>query len=557
MTDFSRQFRRFVARLGLRRASYWALWGLAAVLATVAAAPWLGVDWTVLMALCVSVPCIAAAAALAGKPARRDAALAADHWSGGQGSIVAAVEIAPENPFRAYVEAQALQSLRAGRVPAPRTLRYLFSTIAVLACLMPLSRYAYAAWGEGTQKARSADSTGKPGIDPDQAADLARHAGTLAENAKKLGATGQEQLADAIEDAAKRAQAGADNKENALRNANALADKAREQTRGQEERDKAREAMKQSDAAKALAKASEQLDPAKLDAAAKETADKMFADGKVNAAAANELCEALKKAAEAAPHDATLKQAAADALKELSPEKLAAMEKLLEEKKSELKAAGASDDVASKELKKLQDEQAKELARSLGEMAKAASLMRDLDPDGKLAAEMMKELMKGGASMEQLKQMAEQAQEMSKQLEFDAETLREMIKQGKQFPGLEEHARQMMEKSLKEGKPIDPGAIPEWGNAAKEALRDKAGPVASGKKPVAGSDTGVDVNPRTDGPKDPDKDPAKLDPTKAGSETSKLNATGGKATGGTVETAEEVDRLPRRYRDAARKYFGR
>ncbi len=559
MSDFGRDFARFSIRVRMRRASLWALWGLAASLALIAAAPWLALDFVVLIALPALLPLAFAATALATGPGRREAAILADFWTQGQGSITAALELAPDNPFLPRVQERALHSLRAGRIPAPGALRYALTCVLVLAALLPLSRHAHATWAGQNGPVVKSDRDLKPEIEPGHAAVIARSAARAAEAAKSLHAPGPESLADAVEDAARRAQAGADDKERALRNANSLVDRARRQTRDQQARELVREQLAAGEATRAIADAAKSPDPAALDKAANDAAKSLFNGANVDRSHAAELRDALQKAAAAAPHDAQLKQAAADAMKELSPEKLAAAEAALARKHEELKSRGAADEVIAREMEQAGQQAGAGLRESLKALGQAAHLMKDLDPEGKLAKDVLERMMREGGG-DRLAEMAEQARKMSSQLQFDAETLREMLKHGRNFPGLEEHARQLMEKSLKDGKPMDPSGLPRWGQDALPEEMRKAAAHNRAKNADTGSGrkrTGVDVETRRDGPVDPEGKTIRHDPSKAPDETSRLNPTGTRTVGGSAEPVDDLDRLPRRYRDAARKYFDR
>jgi len=254
----------------------------------------------------------------------------------------------------------------------------------------------------------------------------------------------------------------------------------------------------------------------------------------------------------------------------------------------------------------------KAMRAAMVELSKAMDTKRDMDPSGRRAEELREKLEKGEITPEEAKEMVELARELSKKMEVDAETLREMIRQGKEFPGMEKAAREMVEKAKREGSEIRPEDVPQWvKDAVGDELKKMAGekrpgegkpgegkpgegkpgegkpgegkpgegkPEGSGNpdgstgkdtghkpndgstKPIEGAEgrkEGVDTQDTGKGEKDPNGEKKDLDLKKAAEEKAAREMTGRKGGSEDINTKEELDRLPRRYRDAARKYFER
>ncbi len=319
MTPLQRELKRFYLRLSLRTASYAALWGLVLALPVVIAAPWLRdwygfPDYWTTMAIPVVLPALYAAIVLFIKPPEREQVLAADHWFGRTGAIVSAYELErarPGDPFVEPVSRQAQRLMHDRPLPEPRWLRRLLAAMVLLLLLTPLSRWAHAQLEENRKESEKEKQAKKPEVKPKDAEQIAKSAGSTAEKSKEAGARQQEKLAEDIEEAARRAQSGADDKERAMRDANALADRAKAQADGQKDRQVARDAMKSSEATRELAEAIESNDPRRIEEAAKRAAEEVHRpDGEVDTAAAKELSEAIDKARAKAPNDPWLKRAA-------------------------------------------------------------------------------------------------------------------------------------------------------------------------------------------------------------------------------------------------------
>lgn len=674
MTDLQRSLRKFYFRLSLRVASYAALWGLVLALPVVIAAPWLR-DWYGMpgywatMALPIILPAFYAAIVLFVKPAEREQVLAADYWFGDTGSIVSAYELEkarPGDPFVEPVSRQAQSLMHDKPLPEPRWLRRALIALVILLLLTPLSRWAYAQMEERKQEDEKQKQAKKPDVKPADAEEVAKSAGEAAEKAKAIGSKQQEKLAEDLEEAARRAQAKADDKEKAMRDANAVADRAKAQAQGQEDRQAARDAMKDKGAAEELRKAIESNDPRRVEEAIRKITDEIYKEnGEIDTATANEMKKAVEAARQAAPNDPAVKRAADAADEQLKkakekgehPDAEKKAEEALENKmrQDDPKVTGAEIERAKEEMRRENAErrqvEAAEMKKALEELAKAIDPKRDIDPTGKRAEEIRKQVEKGEITPEQAEAMVKAARELAKQMEIDAETLKEMIKQGKDFEGMEEVAKRIAEQAKKDaqdGKPtIGPEDVPDWvkkamqdkewqeiaKKLAKEAAERKGEPGQPGEgkegkpgegkvgpdgkpiddadgkpgdtkigpdgrpvdggegkvgpdgKPIDGKDgsgkdggggkgettgpdgkpidpkevrkEGVDVKDTGKGEKDPDAERKELDAKKAAEERAKREATGRKGTGDDVNTKEELDRLPRRYRDAARKYFER
>lgn len=663
MTDLQRDLRKFYLRLSLRVASYAALWGLVLALPVVIAAPWLR-DWYGMpgywatMALPVILPAFYAAMVLFIKPSEREQVLAADYWFGDTGSIVSAYELEqarPGDPFVEPVSRQARSLMHDKPLPEPRWMRRALLALLILLLLTPLSRWAYAQMEEHKQEDEKQKQAKKPDVKPADAEKIAKSAGQAADKAKDIGSKQQEKLAEALEDAARRAQAKADDKERAMREANAVSDQAKAQSNGQKERQAARDAMSGSRQAEELRKAIESNDPNRIEEAIKRATEDVYKkDGEIDTATAEELRKAVEAARGAAPNDPTIKRAADAAEEQLKKagqkgSQSNAEKKAEEALRAKMTSEGAKGDEIEKAVEEMRRENAErrkvdaaEMKKALEELAKAIDPKRDIDPTGKRAEEIRKQIEKGEITPEQAEEMVKAARELAKQMEIDAETLKEMIKQGKDFEGMEEVAKRIAEQARKDaqnGKPtIGPEDVPDWvkkamadkewqeiarelakkaqerkgqpgqpgdgtesrpgdgkdgrpgngkdgqpgegkigpdgkpidGGGGKEGTgkdgtgkdgggsgETKIGPDGKPIDPKAGNPEGVDVKDTGKGEKDPDAAKKELDAKKAAEEKAAREATGRKGTGDDVNTKEELDRLPRRYRDAARKYFER
>ncbi|MBE7491468.1 MAG: hypothetical protein HS108_06905 [Planctomycetes bacterium] len=606
MDAFHKALRRFHFRLMLRLSGYAALWGLLLALLAVIAAPWLrqvlgAPDYYVTLALPVVLPGLYVAWVWLRRPDTRTIVQAADAWSGNTGAVVAAHELAqdhPDSPFVGPTLERATALMIQARLPEPAPLRWAMTALLVMLGLVPLSRWAHAQMQQTVEQEKAREAAKKVDVPPAEAEKLAKEAGTAAETAKQLGATQQEKLADDLEQAARDAQAGGQDKERALRDAHALVDRARTQRQQQDARQDARDALRKNDDLRELVAASERADARAVAEQARQLVEQLQApDGTLDPEKARQMREAIEEARRMAPNDAGLRRAA-EALKASLDERArkntrAAREQLARS----LAEEGRTDEEVRQALARLDELDRQALARQLEELARQISPLRDLDPSGKRMEELLRQIKDRKLSPEQARELAEQARELSKRLELDAETLRRMLQEGRSFEGLEELAREMVRQAREQGTPIQPGEAPDWvqkelpkewqeaGRAGRDGTGqggrqgdDSGGAQAEGRdggpdtrggghspntrEPTRGVDghgtrEGVDTRDTGQGDKDPGGKPERLDPDKAKDERARREATGAEGTGTGVNTKEEEERLPRRYRETARKYFER
>ncbi len=602
LTDLQRSLRSFRLQVMLRVFSYAALCGLLLALVLVVAAPWIQnflgeYAYWITLAVPIAFPVAWMLAAWFSIPDERTVVMAADAWCGGKGEIVSAWELEranPDSPFAKPVAENAIRSLRRRRLPEPRLLRKLLAALVVLLALVPLSRVVHAAVQDDKEEEKQREQAAKTDVDPKLAAMLARDAGDAAEKAKDLGADQQEQLADDIEQLARNAQAGGQDKERALREANSLVDRAKSQRETQEARGNAREKLSESPATRRLAQAIENADPEETRRAIEAITEELRnSDGTIDPDAAAKLREAVEKAAAEAPHDPALRRAAeklGGMLDEKAERERAARDKRARENMTEQGLSEAEIDAAIAAMRMVD---AEALRKALEEFSKTASPMRDID--SRQAEELLRKLESGEITPEQARQLAEAARELAGRMEIDAETLREMLKKGKDFEGLEDAARRAMERAAEEGRQPGEQGIPEWAKDAvpeellkqwQEARKAESGTPSGdgkesgqkgrkgdqsgsdggghakgngGKSPEidGGKDVGVETTDTGKGEKDPDSEENELDPEKAKAEAARREASGRDASSKGVNTRDDNENLPRRYRDAARKYFER
>jgi hypothetical protein len=604
VTELQRRINNFRLRLMLRLAGWAALLGLLLALVIVIFAPWLR-DSTGLpgywltVALPLAFPLAYVLFTLLQRPDDRTVVLAADAWCAAEGSIISAWELErehPDSPFVKPVADKAVRMLANQRLPEPPLLRKALAALLVMLALLPLSRFVYAQMQQSEQDEQKQAAERKVDTPPEEAEKLAQEAAAAAERAKELGAKQQQQLADDLEQAARNAQAGGQEKERALRDANSLVDRAKAQTEAQQRREQAREALAESDATRELAEAIKQADPQAARGEIEELVEQIYnKDGRVDPARAEELRQAVQKAREQAPQDARLRRAAENLEQLLERQALQEARQRREQTEKDMQASGMDPEAIKQALEKLQDVDERALDRALEELAKAASPLRDLDVSGREMEELLKQLDAGKLDPEQARQMAEAARQLSERLELDAETLREMLKDGREFEGLKKAAEEMMKNMPQGEQPAGPDQVPEWAKqavpeewkqaweqAGKEGRKPgqgtggQQGEGGNGKqgsdgnggggnktgdptKPIdgGGKEEGVETGDTGQGEKDPDKDPERLDPNKAGDEKARRDGTGRSSDSSGINTRDEEERLPRRYRDAARKYFER
>ncbi|MCA8936026.1 MAG: hypothetical protein KDB68_07455 [Planctomycetes bacterium] len=610
MSQLQRRIRAFRLHLMLRLAGYAALIGLVVALVVVIAAPWLrdqfGLPgYWLTLSLPVIFPALYVAYALINRPDARTIVMAADAWCGGEGSIISAYEIEQEHPDSPFVKPlveKALVRLERHNLPEPRLLRKMLVAMIVLLGLVPLSRYVHAQMAESEKQKEAEEQAKKVDAPPAEAEKLAEDAGKTADLAEDLGARQQERLAEDVEQAARKAQAGGQDKERALRDANSLVDRAKAQTEAQERRESAREALKNNEVTRDLAEAIDKVDATETrEAIEKLTEDVFRPDGTIDETAADELRKAVEEAAKAAPQDPGLRRAA-DAIQEkLSKKTQGAAKENAKQARERMQKEGLSEEEINAALELLQQTDKRALERALEELSKSSSPLRDMDLNNQEIERMMKQLEGKQISPEEAKAMAEAAKQLSERLELDAESLREMLKKGREFEGLEETAKKMVEGMQPGEMPEGPQEVPEWakdavpedwkqaweeaaneqsrqgegsregsgkaeGKGDGEGSQDGEGEGGSGKTDPkngkspdieGGKEEGVDTSDTGEGEKDPDKNPETLDPKKAAEEKAWREKTGNSSNSSGINTRDEEERLPRRYREAARKYFER
>jgi len=605
VTELQRRIDKFRLHLMLRLAGWAALLGLLVALLVVIFAPWLrdGIGlpgYWLTIALPLAFPLAYVFFTLLRRPDDRTVVLAADAWCRAEGSIISAWELErehPDSPFNKPVADKAVRMLDNHRLPEPPLLRKALLALLVMLALLPLSRFVYAQMQESEQDEQKQAAERKVDTPPEEAEKLAQEAAAAAERAKQLGAKQQEQLADDLEQAARNAQAGGQDKERALRDANSLVDRAKAQTEAQQRREEAREALAESEATRDLAEAIQRSDHQAARTEIEDLVEQVYnKDGRIDPARAEELRQAVQKAREQAPQDARLRRAAETLEQLLEQQALEQAQQRREQTEKDMRASGMDPEAVKQAMEKLQDVDERALARALEELAKAASPLRDLDVSGREMEELLKQLEAGKLDPSQAEEMAEAARQLSERLELDAETLREMLKDGREFEGLKKTAEEMM-KNMPEGeRPTGPDQVPEWARQAmpedwkqdwKQAGKEgrepgkgtgsrqgsgedgREGPdggkgAGEGKtgdptRPVEGGgiEEGVETSDTGQGEKDPDKDPERLDPNKAGDEKARREGSGRSAESSGLNTRDEEERLPRRYREAARKYFER
>ena len=610
MTNLQRRIRTFRFHLMLRIAGYSALIGLIAALVIVIAAPWLRDEtglpgYWLTIALPVVFPAIYVAYSLLNRPSERETVIAADAWCRGEGSIISAYELERENPDSPFVQpiaARAVERLGQRRLPEPRLLRKLMVAMLVMVALVPLSRYVHAEMQEAEEEEKAEELANKVDVPPEVAEELAKDAGTAAEKAKEINAEQQERLADDIEQAARNAQAGGQDKERALREANSLVDRAKAQTEAAEAREEAREALEDNEMTRELSEAIEQADARKMREEIKELTEQVYREGgKVDEKAAKQLKKAIEEAQRAAPQDARLRRAAENLESLLEESALKNSERRRKEAEQQMKAQGMDPKAIAEALEKLNQMDKRALERALEELSKSSSPLRDLDVSGREMEELLKQVDLGEISPEDAKRMAGAAKQLSERLELDAETLRELLQKGQDFEGLEDAAKRMVEEG---NMPEGPDGVPEYaknlipedvkeaweqermgnspgegrqptengegsGNSSSSGSEGGSGPGRNENDPDSpdkdpgrkidgdGTKEGVDTKDTGEGEKDPDKEAERLDPDKAKDEEAWRTKTGRDGTSKGINTRDEEERLPRRYRDAARKYFER
>ncbi|MHC4840854.1 MAG: hypothetical protein ACYTDT_07795 [Planctomycetota bacterium] len=576
MATLDSQLKHFHRVLILRRALIAALWGIVIALAILVAAPWLR-EWLGLpgfwisFSLPVILPGIWIAYSIRDLPDRRAAAMLADSWHVTQGTVTSAWELEQQDadsPFLSPVKQRAERHLKQVQVPVPTlAVRLMIAFVVLVACLF-VSRSVHAYFADEEQKAEQQAAENTVAVSEQEADKLADDAAEAAEKAKELETKAQEQLADDIEQAARNAQAGGDDKSEALQEANALKDRADNQVEAHENREAARDTLEDHAVARDLADAIKDLDTKKINFEIKDLAEDVHRpDGSIDIEKAKALREAVEEAKEKAPLDHKL-QRAADALQfalddnalKRSMDKRKELEQQAED--AELGPEAKEAAKAAKEILKNADK--KFLEQALKDFADQASELRDAKQGDDLK-ELQKMLEEGKIDPKDAKELVKQAQELSKRLQLDADALKKMLQEGKDFEGLEELAKEIIKGQ--QGQPIPKGdEQPDWvrkgadtesGSGSGKGKDSTKSGERSSREVEGGEEVGVDTTDTGEGTKDPDAKEEELDPNKATDEKAGRDTTGNKSDSKSINTREDRARLPRKYKDAARKYFER
>ncbi|MCF6227267.1 MAG: hypothetical protein L3J82_01210 [Planctomycetes bacterium] len=298
-------------------------------------------------------------------------------------------------------------------------------------------------------------------------------------------------------------------------------------------------------------------------------------DGSIDPQKAESLRRAIDKARRQAPLDHKLQRSAEAVQKMLDRKTLNRAQAKRDEIKKKQKEGQIDPEAAKAALEMLKNADKKFLEQALKDFAENASEMRD-GKQGADLKELKKALEEGRISPEDAKEMAKQARELSKRLQIDAEALEKMLEEGQDFEGLEELAKELAKQAAQKQKDnpdgyspsADPNAngerkdLPDWArpNGGKGSGNGKDGGDSRHRKDPkieGGSKEGVDSKNTGEGEIDPDSKEEKLDPNKATDENAGRDLSGNRSDSNSLNTREDQNRLPRRYQNAARKYFER
>jgi hypothetical protein len=520
-----------------------------ASLIVLAVAPWLRDGWgfpgplaSLLMAPGLSL--LGALLALARLPGEQEVLLAADHWSGAAGGIASAYEIqrtAPESPFAVPLHRRARAAAQRP-VPPPRHLGWWLAALVLMLAALPVSRHLYA---EAVATPRAVVELAE--VRPEEAQSVAEDAAQVAEEAAELNAPVLERLAADIARSARNA-ATRPPAEPALREANALLDRLRARQDTSDRLAQTRADLAAREATRPLAESLAAMDLRALDLAAARLSESILEGDQSAYEDARRAAEVAMRTAGSDEHQARAAQRLSELLKEMSP---SAREALRGQRLSEMAERGLRPEQMEAALKALEVMDKELLKKALEEFARAASALRDLDLSGLDLADL---------SPEELRGALERAAELLQRLQLDAETLRDMLRQGRDFPGLQDAAMRMAGQGAQ--------GMPQW---AMEIL---------GLAPAQGNDGGHVPNrpgersspvPREGEPDDADRvyvadtgdgdtQPGRreqLDTDGAQGEQARRVDTGRRLEGAGADAYDPVESLPRRYREAARRYFER
>lgn len=313
-----------------------------------------------------------------------------------------------------------------------------------------------------------------------------------------------------------------------------------------------------------MAQALEQADPAALKEAIDNIVAQATGDEGIDPERAHGLKEAVERAAAAAPQDAELRRASERVAGMLDDAAGAERKRREQQAVHSMREQGLSEAAIERALETMRKMDQESLRRALNEFCKACN--------NSGGGNSMDRVLQGELSPEQARALAEAGRELAERLELNAETLREMLQQGGGFEGLEEMARRAFERAQANGGEPSEGSSPEWarGHAPEEVQRawqegrsTDSGGHSPNRRNAAHGDVGpgrtaqVDVAADSRGEKDPDAEKQALDPNKAAEESASREASGRNATSRGIGAEAETDRLPRRFRSAARLYFDR
>jgi hypothetical protein len=519
-------------RLLLRQLAYAALFGLLAALLILAFAPWLGLSKGVMLVLPLALPAAAALFAWFRRPDEHTVVLAADRWADARGAVVAAWEQQRNgSPFAEAVARKALEKLGKSRVPSPAYLRYVLAALLVAGAMLPLSRGIEAQLlraGEREQQRRAATLTD---VNPDDARKIAEDARRVAEAARALGASSLMRLADDIANLAGDTEAAPRDKERALREANALTDRVQTQRETVRAGERARATLANEPMTAELASALDSLDSKRIDDAVDDLHRQLMDEYTDPASAsADDALKAFRAAADAAPHNPDLRRALERLESRLGTAARDQRARRAQDIRESMLERRLGEEEILKALKQLEQFESDALRRALEGFADANNPLRDLGVGPRPELD-----------PEEAQRLARLAGQLLDQLDRDTSVFAEMLRQGADFPGLEEFMRGT----------LDPGMSRPVGDGRESSPRRQAGAA-----PDLDFTDYADITPDTAATRD-DGRMVELDPDSARDESAARKDRDRESTSRGIDTSGDIDRLPRRYQEAARRYFER
>jgi hypothetical protein len=533
-------------RVVLRQVSVGALYGLLGALLVLILLPWLGLPRGLVYLLPVVLPVLGAAVAWVRRPDDGTTVLAVDRWAGANGVLASAWEQrAGTGMFRDALAVRALACLGRVRVPVPRHVRWALAAMLVLGAMLPLSRAVEAQRVRHAQQQYNEQLAGQTDVQPEDAAAIAEDAEDVQRQAQELGTRRIERLATDVAELARRIEAAPRNKDRALREADALLDRTRGNLRQVADRTAARAALANEPMTAELARALESVDPDARERALQELAECMWDGEEQDFQAA---LNAIRQASEAAPHDTELRRAAGRLSELAGPEARHMREARRERMLEQMLERGLSEAEIEAALEQLERMDQEALLRALQEFAASMDKLRHFGLGGAHADD-----------PEQARRLLEQAQGMLERLDLDAEALAEMLRQGGAFEGLEELLRARHGGAECSGGPSAPSWSPSRGQGGEPD--DGARPTGDGQDDSRAAEmtdfTELHAPETGQGRRPPGDEAIELDPRAAGDETARRAQTGRESTSRGVDTSGDLERLPRRYHGAVRRYFER